>query len=438
VTSSSAERSKAEDRAEPRLPAYFSPDGAVAIWNDLSAGRSLAQSPPSSPFPPDVQALWTHPSTAPPLRTVAPTEQFDGYGVFTFPYGPISMGVAEAGRFDVRTYGERILDLAPVAGYKSRRIPHSLIGLSVADAALRVERLVGNFSAAHAAAFLFAAESAMGHSIPVEAAWIRAFAQELQRIYNHLRVIARVAEAASQNVGVAQTHALAEEVLRSAGATFGHRWMFGALLPGGPARRLDAEDRERLERTFDRMSDEFDQLWALFQGSRTFIDRIQTTCPVTREQAVHWGGVGPTLRATGVPWDDRLRAPVVPYNDLFLPIATESEGDALGRVLVRVQEIRSSFLLLEQMLERWPKSPADPVPPANPIAPHRGIGRVESPSGDLVYDVTMKADRVVSVGLRTASDANWPLFALGMRDAVFTDFHFAWESHGIVFAETDR
>jgi Ni,Fe-hydrogenase III large subunit len=55
-----------------------------------------------------------------------------------------------------------------------------------------------------------------------------------------------------------------------------------------------------------------------------------------------------------------------------------------------------------------------------------------------VYDVTVKAGRVVSVGLRTASDANWPLFVLGMRDAVFTDFHFAWESHGITFAETDR
>lgn len=434
----SAERPGIGGRTEPHIPAYLAPDRTFAIWNDLSKRRSSVEPFIPSQFPPDVEAAWTSPSAGPGERTVAPIEQVEGYGVFTFPYGPISMGVAEAGRFDVRTYGERILDLAPVAGYKSRRIPASLVGLAVEDAALQVERLVGNFSAAHVAAFLSAAESATGRSISAEAAWTRAFAQELQRIYNHLHVIARVAEAASQNVGVAQTQALAEEVLRTVGATFGHRWLFGALLPGGPVTHLGVDDRNRLRRIFDRMSDEFEQLWALFQESRTFIDRIQTTCPITREQAVHWGGVGPTLRATGVPWDDRLRAPVVPYTDLFLPLATESEGDALGRILVRAQETRSSFLLLEQILERWPKSSAEPVLPAESIAPNRGIGRVESPSGDLVYDVTISSGRVVSVGLRTASDANWPLFALGMRDAVFTDFHFAWESHGIVFAETDR
>ncbi|HLY77100.1 MAG TPA: hypothetical protein VKT21_04375, partial [Thermoplasmata archaeon] len=402
------------------------------------SGHSLVERPGLDSFPSDVAESWTVPSSGPRVRSVAPAEQVDGYGVFTFPYGPITMGVAESGRFDVRTYGERILNVTPVTGYKPRRILASLIGLPVADAALRVERLAGNFAAAHASAFLAASESAMGRPLPATDAWIRALAQELQRIYNHLHVIARVAEAASQNVGLSQTHALAEEVLRLTGATFGHRWLFGALLPGGPLPHVDVEGRGRLARALDGLSDEFEALWALFQESRTFLDRIQTTCVVTREEAARWGAVGPTLRAAGIPWDDRLRAPVPPYNDLFLPLATESEGDALARVLVRVQEVRSSFLLLEQLLERWPTPSADPLPPAAPIDAHRGLGRVESPSGDLVYDVTVMDGRVSAVGIRTASDANWPLFALGLRDAVFTDFHFAWESFGLLFAETDR
>lgn len=438
MTALAAVGTTGESGAGIRLPAYAAPDGSFVLWNDLTTGRSRLVGSASEPFPPDLTAAWAVPRDGPRRRSVAPAEEVDGYGVFTFPYGPITMGVAESGRFDVRTYGERILDVAPVAGYKSRRILPSLIGLSVEDAALRVERVSGNFSAAHTAAFLAAAESAIARPIDVEEAWVRAVAQELQRIYNHVHVIARVAEAASQNVGLAQAHAFAEEVLRQIGATFGHRWLFGAFLPGGPRAHLDTDDRARLARTLDRKSMEFEQLWTLFQDSRTFVDRIQTTCPVSRDQAVHWGGVGPTLRATGVPWDDRLRAPVVPYTDLFLPLATESEGDALARVLVRAQEVRSSYLLLEQLLERWPKSPVDPVPPAATVGPNRGLGRVEGPSGDIVYDVSVVAGRVTAVGLRTASDANWPLFAIGMRDQVFTDFHFAWESFGLQFAETDR
>jgi Ni,Fe-hydrogenase III large subunit len=421
-----------------RLPAYVAPDDTFAVWNDLATGRSVLERPASRGFPTDVRAAWRIPAEGPRRRSVAPIEPVDGYGVFTFPYGPISMGVPEAGRFDVRTYGERVLEVTPVPGYKSRRILESLAGLSVEDAALRVERLAGNFSAAHASAFLAAAESAAGLPIAASTAWTRAFAQELQRIYNHLHVLGRVAEAASQNVGLAQTHALAEEVLRLAGATFGHRWLFGALVPGGPTARLGPQERSGLAPRLETMSEEFERLWTLFQESRTFIDRIQTTCPISREQAEHWGAVGPTLRATGTPWDDRLRAPVVPYTDLFLPLATESEGDALARVLVRAHEIRSSFLLLEQMLQRWPGPSVAPVPPAPPVGPNRGIGRVESPSGDLVYDVAVSDGRLASVGLRTASDANWPVFALGMRGAVFTDFHFAWESMGLLFAETDR
>jgi len=49
----------------------------------------------------------------------------------------------------------------------------------------------------------------------------------------------------------------------------------------------------------------------------------------------------------------------------------------------------------------------------------------------------MADGRVRSLGVRTPSQANWPLFALGMRGAVFTDFHFALETFGLVFADTD-
>ncbi len=424
--------------ANPDLAlAYAADDGSFAVYNDYSSGHETIRPGSEAEGSRDVVATWRRTSDAWRVRPAAPVEAVEGYGVFTFPYGPISMGVPESGRFDVRTYGERILALSPVAGYKSRRILSSVCGQTVSDAALRIERLAGNFSAAHVAAFLSAAESATGASVARGELWVRALAQELQRIYNHIHVIARVAEAASQNVGTAQAHALAEEMLRVQGSVFGHRWLFGALLTSGPRRRLDPAERRALGGTLKRHAEAFERLWELFLGSRTFVDRIQSTCVVAPSVARDWGAVGPTLRACGIAWDDRLRVPTSPYTDLFLDLPQESSGDALARLLVRAHEVRASFLLIEQLLDRWPVTPEALEAPPSSLASSRGLGRVESPSGDLVYDVTVSRDRVVSIGMRSASQANFPVFALGLRDGVFTDFHFAWESFGLVFAEVD-
>jgi Ni,Fe-hydrogenase III large subunit len=422
--------------ATGRALAYVPDDDRFALYNDYGEGVSVLTTTPPRADEGGPAALWR--TNGPPRpRALAPTTEVDGYGIFTFPYGPVSMGVPEAGRFDVRTYGERVLNLVPVGGFKSRRIRDAVVGRPVFDAALLIERMAGNFSASHVSAFLEAAESAEAKEHPTLEGWVRGLAQELQRIYNHLHVIARVAEAASQNVGLAQTHALAEEVLRVQGAVFGHRWLFGALLPGGPARRLDVADRRRLSERLGRLAAAFEELWLLFLESRTFVDRIQSTCPVARSEAIRWGAVGPTLRASGVAWDDRLRIPVAPYNDLFVPVPHEPGGDALARVATRAEEVRASFLILEQMLDRWTTAGGGSEPAGPAVMPGRGIGRVEAPSGDLVYDVRVTAGKVDALQLRSPSHANWPVFAAGMRDAVFTDFHFAFESFGFAFAETD-
>ncbi|MGA8303595.1 MAG: hypothetical protein WA691_01055 [Thermoplasmata archaeon] len=420
-----------------RSLAYAAEDGKFALYNDYREGASvLVPRPPSVPGE-EPGATWRLDGASRGVHSLGPAPAVEGYGVFTFPYGPVSMGVPEAGKFDVRTYGERVLNLVPIGGFKSRRIRDSVLGLTVEDAALRIERMAGNFSAAHVSAFLGAVESAGRVETTTIELWTRGLAQELQRIYNHLHVLARVAEAASQNVGLAQTHALAEEVLRVQGRIFGHRWLFGALLPHGPPRRLDPSDRARVAEELLQLSGQFEALWALFLESRTFVDRLQSTCVVDRSDAIRWGAVGPTLRACNVSWDDRLRIPVAPYTDLFVALPHESSGDALARVAVRAAEVRASFLLLEQMLDRWPGSSTSLEAPTPPVEAERGIGRVEAPSGDLVYDVRVSEGRVLSLGFRSPSQANWPLFAEGMRDAVFTDFHFALESFGLAFAETD-
>ncbi len=419
-----------------RSLAYVSPEGDLALWNDHEEHRTLlVRRPELSAEERAVLGNWRAGRSGPAVVSVG--EQVHGYGVFTFPYGPVAMGVAEAGGFEVRTYGERILEIEPSVGHKRRGIEEQVVGKTVEDAALWIERRAGPFALSHAAAFRFAAESAAGRPVAERELGVRALGQELQRIYNHLHVLARLAEAASQNVGAAQLNALAESALRALGATFGHRWGFGALVPGAPGRRLDAPDRTDLEARLRRLGSEFEALGETLLGSRTFLDRIQSTGTVSTEDALRWGAVGPTLRASSVAWDDRLRDPTIPYREMFVPVVTERAGDALARVLVRREEVRGSLLLIEQLLDRWPRLGGGEAAPVEAIEPGRGIARGEGPSGDLVYDVRVSEGRIRSVASRTPSQANWPLVALSLRGAVFTDFAFSFESFGASFAETD-
>ncbi len=419
-----------------RSLAYVGAGGEFALWNDFERWRPVLETHPGlGPGEREILRNWASLDHGP--REVIGTAPADGYGIFTFPYGPVAPGLAEAGSFDLRTHGERILAAVPTIGYKHRAIEARIVGATMEDAVLWIERRVGPSALAHAAAFLAAAESAAGRTVSERELWVRAIAQELQRLHRHLYTLAREAEAASQNVGAAQLAARAEEVLRMLGRTFGHRWGFGAFLAGGPERRLGPADRAALVDRLRRLRLRFDSLWESFEGSRTYLDRLHGTGAISAEMAVRWGAVGPTLRAVGIPWDDRLRDPAPPYGDLDVPLVTESGGDALARIRVRRAEIGGSLRLLEEMLDRYPRVGAGEVPPAPPVSEGRGLARTEAPGGDLVYEVRLEGARVAAVGVRTPSHANWPLLALGLRGAVFTDFAFAFESFGLSFAETD-
>ncbi len=412
--------------SDARWISYLTADRRLALVSDLTRPASFVVEAPTDEFlgRPTASADGASPRDPRPP------------GTLSFPYGPVTFGLVEAGRIDLETPGEKVVSAVPRTGYKHRQIDRSVIGRTPRDALPWIERRVGPFSIAHGATFLAAAESAAGAPVLERELWLRALGAELQRIHVHLGLIGRSLEAAAQPVGTAQIAALAEEIRRSMGRWGGHRWLFGLLDPGYPWRRLDRPDLRRLAGDVAGIRRRFDRLWELARGTRIYIDRLQATAVLPRACALALGATGPVARASGIGWDDRSADPVPPYDQLEVPPRVESEGDALARILVRVAEIRQSAELIEQIVDRWPGELRE-VDPRPGVAPGRGWARSESPAGDLVYDVTLTEGRIGALGVRTASAANWPAFARALEGSVFTDFHFAWESFGLSFAETD-
>lgn len=367
----------------------------------------------------------------------------EGYGVFTFPYGPVTSGVPEAGGFKLVTYGERIVKVTPQINFKKRGVESRVLGWKPDDALPVIERSAGNFSASYSTCFVTAVEDALGLEVPSQAKWTRAVAIELERIYNHLYVFGRLSEAATQNVSTAQTNILREEVLRLNSKYFGHRYLFGINSIGGVTKDLSKAEQKQLLGSIRAITREFAELVDYFLSSRIFLDRLQNTAKLAKRDALNLGAVGPCARGSGVQWDDRLTHPIEPYGDVYVNIETDTGEDTMARTMVRIREINTSTVILRELLD---KMPSDGVKPKAVGVDETGspdedfsFCRVESPSGDLIHVVQLDAQgRIGNLHIRPASLVNWLPFAKSLEGSVFTDFQFTFESYGLSFADSDR
>jgi Ni,Fe-hydrogenase III large subunit len=370
----------------------------------------------------------------------------EGYGVFTFPYGPVTSGIPEAGGFKLITYGERIVKVIPQINFKKRGIERKVIGMRPEDALLFVERSAGNFSASYSTCFVTAIESALELEIPCRVRWIRAIAIELERIYNHLFVLGRLADAASQNVAAAETNALREQILRINAKYFHHRYLFGFNKVGGINHDLAPGEAKDLFGDIKNVIKEFSNLVSYLFSSRIFLDRLQGTAKLPKLEAQVFGAVGPSARGSGIECDDRFTYPIEPYNDIIFNIEIDNDEDTMARASVRIAEIQSSALILEQLLDRMPVGTVSRPSLGNEHSSLKqeqldrfSLCRIESPSGDLIHAVKLNSKGLIEMlHIRPSSLVNWLSFAKSLEGNVFTDFQFAFESFGLSYADSDR
>lgn len=434
---------------ETQISSVFEIDGkSLAILTDMERRQTILSDTPLG-LGEELDVLFKSESKPGVQVNLDVGSKVEGYGVFTFPYGPVTYGIPEAGGFKLVTYGERIVKVIPQINFKKRGVESRVMGMKPEDALLLVERSAGNFSAAYSACFVTAVENILGLEVASKTRWIRAVALELERIYNHLYVFARQAEAASQNVASAEANFLRERMLRINSKYFGHRFFFGLNKIGGV--NFDFATEEELKALSNKVREvtaQFSSLIDYFLSSRIFLDRLQNTARLPRNDAIKLSSVGPVARGSGIEWDDRLTFPIEPYDDIFSEIETESDGDAMARTMVRIKEIQSSMVILEQLLDEMPSDNIDStrksrrengITSVRPNEVDYSFCRIESPSGDLIHVVQLdKEENIKSLHIRPASLVNWLSFAKSLEGNVFTDFQFAFESFGLSFADSDR
>ncbi len=113
---------------------------------------------------------------------------------------------------------------------------------------------------------------------------------------------------------------------------------------------------------------------------------------LSAEDAIALSTAGPVLRASGVAYDVRRAEPYSIYPELDFDIAVRYHGDIFDRYLVRVDEMRQSLRILNQVLPILRDTEGEAFFASTPKHTYKtpvgeSYGRAENPKGELGYYV---------------------------------------------------
>ena len=374
------------------------------------------------------------------LPAPRPATQYDflpaeGEGLHQIPVGPVHAGIIEPGHFRFHCNGEAVARLEQRLGYVHKGSEGLMAGKPVAAAAKLAARLSGDSTVAASLAFARAVEAALGSEVPARAHWLRALMAELERVANHLGDIGAICNDAAFAFLQAQLTVLREEMLAAAGQAFGHRLMMDRVIPGGVAQDLDAAGAALLGDLVRALRPRFAEVMAIYDRKPSLLDRTVATGILKPELARRFGAGGFVGRASGRPFDARRSLAYPPYDTLDFTVPVLTDGDVHSRLMIRVEEIRASLGLIEQILARLP-----PGAIAAPVTSRggEGIALVEGFRGDILAWVALAADGAVRrAHLRDPSWFQWPLLEAAIEGNIVADFPLCNKSFNCSYSGHD-
>ncbi len=281
-------------------------------------------------------------------RTVFAPEDFV---VNIGPQHPATHGVL---RFRTAVDGETIKKIDLYLGYIHRGIEKLCEGLGYMQTLHFTDRLDYLSAQQNRHCLCLCIEKAMGLEVPRRAQVIRVMMDELMRISSHLLFMGTFCMDLGATTMLFYTLRERERILDIFEKTCGARMTFNYHCIGGVIDDLDKDFVDDVKKLLEIMPKAIKEYDTIFTGNVIAHNRMKGVGVLSKEDVISYGATGPVGRASGWACDVRKTAPYGIYSELQFDEITLPEGDSMARYLVRVEEIKQSCRILEQLVDNIP------------------------------------------------------------------------------------
>ncbi len=304
------------------------------------------------------------------------------------PQHPSTHGVM---RLVVKVRGEIVVDVDPVLGYLHRGIEKLCENATYTTVLTYVDPMdyLSTMHNEHAPAIAF--EKLYGIKAPPRAEYIRALVVELNRVFSHGLMMGFLALDIGGLTPILYSVINRDEVVDLLSAISGQRMLFNFFRVGGVNFDTNDEFLSRLGTWRSHVLSNIEMNERMITDNEIFRGRTVGMGRLSGDDAIKLGVTGPNLRASGVAFDVRKAHPYSVYDQLEFDVITQESGDSYARYIQRIEEIKQSIHLIDQIIDKMPHGPVQAqVPGIIRPKPGRAYAAVESPRG--LYSVYAISD----------------------------------------------
>jgi NADH-quinone oxidoreductase subunit D len=368
--------------------------------------------------------------------------QFETEEGMTLNMGPQHPATHGTLRIVAKLDGEQVVRCEPIPGYMHRGYEKLCEVRTYPQVTTLINRIDWLGSFANEVPFILAAEKLMDVEAPPRAQVIRTILFELSRLGNISLFLGDLGiQLGGLTIGF-YAFRDREFVLNQIESATGGRFHPNFDRIGGIKDDLPkgwiAETKLAMVR-MRRLCDEFEEL---VLGNEIFAARTRGVGVIPADIALSYGMSGANLRATGVDWDLRRDAcpPGLSYDLADWKVWTHPDGDSYARTWVRLQEVRESTHIVDQLLDSIPTGPImAKVPRIIKVPAGEAYVATENPLGEMGYYVVSKGDLVpFRVKIRSASFNNISVVPWVSRGVIVPDLITIMASLYFILGDIDR
>lgn len=353
------------------------------------------------------------------------------------PQHPSTHGVL---RLKLAVDNEVVLRVVPVLGYLHRGMEKLWENLTYTQIVPLTDRLDYIAALSNNLGFVLAVEKLAGIEVPRRARYIRVVLAELQRLASHLAWLGFMANDIGAMSILLYSFEAREDLLDIFEEYCGARLTIHGIRIGGVPQDLVGALIARIRKALDMIPKRLADIRTLLDENRIWKERTVGVGLIGAGDAIEYGLTGPSLRASGVPWDIRKDIPYTSYDEFDFDVPLGWNGDVYDRYLVRLEEICQSIRIVRQGLDGLPEGEfSAKVPRVLKVPPGEVFHTVEAPKGVLGFYVKSNGtDKPERVKMKSPSFINLQSFEHMCKGNLFSDVVGILGSLDIVLGEIDK